>query len=90
MMHFAVICRDKPGALQTRIENRPAHLAYIGESGVVELAGPLIEGGQPVGSLLILNVENAEMAREWADSDPYMRAGLFRHVEIVEWKKVIG
>ena len=35
--------KDKPGALQTRMDNRDAHLAYIAETGVVEMAGPVLD-----------------------------------------------
>lgn len=37
---FAVICRDKPGALQVRLDTRDAHLAHIRDSGIVAMAGP--------------------------------------------------
>ena len=50
---FAVICRDKPGALQTRLDTREAHLGFIRDSGIVRMAGPLLENGQMCGSLLI-------------------------------------
>lgn len=89
-MRVALICRDKPGALQTRLDNRAAHLAYIEATGVVEMAGPLIEAGQMVGSLVILSVETLEAAQDWAASDPYAKAGLFENVTLVEWKKVVG
>jgi hypothetical protein len=50
-MRYALICLDKPNALQTRVENRAAHLAYIKASGVVEQAGPFIDAaGQMCGS----------------------------------------
>ena len=37
-MRFAIITKDKDGALQLRLNNREAHLAYIKETGVVEMA----------------------------------------------------
>lgn len=90
-MRVALICKDKPGALQTRIENRPAHLAHIETSGVVEMAGPFLnEEGQMTGSLVVLQVETLDQARAWAEADPYARAGLFESVTITEWKKVVG
>ena len=89
-MRVALICRDKPGALQTRLDNRAAHLAYIEATGVVEVGGPLIEDGQMAGSLLILSVETLAAAQAWAAGDPYAKAGLFASVTINEWKKVIG
>jgi uncharacterized protein len=90
-MRYAVICIDKPNALQTRVENRSAHLQYIQDTGVVEQAGPFIDAaGQMCGSLLILNVETRTAAEAWATADPYAKADLFQSVMIQEWKRVIG
>lgn len=89
-MRVALICRDKPGALQIRLDTRAAHLAYIEATGVVEMAGPLIENGDMAGSLIVLNVETLEQAQNWAANDPYAKAGLFADVTVIEWKKVIG
>ena len=90
MPYFAVICRDKPGALPVRMENRAAHLAYIEETGAVFLGGPLLENGQMAGSLLVLDLADLDAAQAWAANDPYAKAGLFDSVTINEWKKVIG
>jgi uncharacterized protein len=90
-MHFALVCLDKPNALQTRVENRAAHLAHIEASGVVEQAGPFIDAaGQMCGSLVILGVQTRAEAEAWAEADPYAKAGLFQSVMIQEWKRVIG
>jgi uncharacterized protein YciI len=89
-MLIALIARDKPGALQTRLDNRSAHLAYIEETGVVPQAGPLLDGDAMIGSLVILDVEDLAAAQSWADNDPYAKAGLFQSVELIPWKKVIG
>lgn len=89
-MLIALIARDKPGALQTRLDNRSAHLAYIEETGVVSQAGPLLDGDAMIGSLIILDAEDLAAAQSWADKDPYAKAGLFQSVELIPWKKVIG
>ncbi|WP_444667729.1 YciI family protein [Cereibacter changlensis] len=90
-MRVALICTDKAGALQTRLDTRAAHLAHIEDSGVVEMAGPFLNTeGQMTGSLVVLNVETLAEAQAWAEADPYAKAGLFETVQIVEWKKVIG
>ena len=89
-MRVALICTDKPGHLQTRLDNRAAHLAHIEASGVVEMAGPFLTDGAMTGSLVVLNVETLAEAQAWADADPYALAGLFSSVMISEWKKVIG
>ncbi len=90
-MRVALICHDKPGHLQTRLDNRAAHLAHIADTGVVEMAGPFLSPeGVMTGSLVVLNVETLAQANDWAEADPYAKAGLFAEVTIREWKKVIG
>ncbi|GHF02166.1 hypothetical protein GCM10016455_24060 [Aliiroseovarius zhejiangensis] len=90
-MPFALICTDKPGAIDTRKANREAHLAYIKDTGVVAQAGPFLDAdGGMCGSLVILDVVDREAAQAWADDDPYAKAGLFADVRIEEWKKVVG
>ena len=90
-MRACLICIDKPGALQLRLENRPAHVEHLKSSGVVELAGPFLDAeGQMCGSMIVLEVSDLDAARAWAAADPYAKAGLFESVAIREWKKVIG
>ena len=86
---FAVICRDKPGALQTRIDTREAHLGFLREKGIVRMAGPLIRDGEMRGSLIVIEADNLADAQGWAAADPYKSAGLFESVEVIEWKQVI-
>lgn len=89
-MLIALIGRDKPGALQTRLDNRDAHVAYLKSTGVVSQAGPLLDDSeQMIGSLVILDVEDMSAAKAWAADDPYAKAGLFDSVELIPWKKVI-
>lgn len=88
---YLLICRDKPNAIEVRKANRDAHLGYARESGVVAIAGPMLdEDGGMVGSLLALDVETRAEAEAFAARDPYALAGLFESVEITAWKKVIG
>ncbi|NGM44476.1 YciI family protein [Rhodobacter sp. SGA-6-6] len=90
-MRVALICIDKPGALEIRKANREAHLAHIRDSGVVEMAGPFLsDSGEMCGSLVVLEVPDLQAAKDWAAADPYAKAGLFQSVDIREWKKVIG
>lgn len=90
-MPFVLLCRDKPGALETRKANRAAHLDYLAETGVVSQAGPLLDdAGGMCGSIIVLDVEQRAAAEDWAASDPYAKAGLFSDVEILNWNRVIG
>lgn len=90
-MLVAVMCTDKSGALDIRLANREAHLAYINATGVVAQAGPFLDSeGQMCGSLVILDVIDIGAAKSWATNDPYAKAGLFEKVNIEHWKRVIG
>jgi len=90
-MLFAVICEDKPGALELRKANRPAHLAYLEESGVVAQAGAFLDAADlPCGSLVILEAEDLAAAKAWAAGDPFALAGVFAKVEVRPWRRVIG
>ena len=89
-MLIALIARDKPGALQTRLDTREAHVAYLKSSDAVTQAGPLLDdAGEMCGSLVVLEVAEIGAARAWAENDPYAQAGLFESVELIPWKKVI-
>ena len=90
-MIYALICHDKPDAIETRKANRDAHLAYVEETGVVVLGGPFLdEDGTMCGSLLLLEVGSLDEAKTWAAGDPYAKADLFEHTTLKEWKKVMG
>lgn len=90
-MRVALICRDKADHLDVRKANRDAHLAYIKETGVVEMAGPFLDdNGTMCGSLIILDVADVAAAEQWAQNDPYANAGLFESHSTQAWNKVIG
>ncbi|MEM8790464.1 MAG: YciI family protein [Pseudomonadota bacterium] len=91
-MLYAIICIDKPGALQTRLDNREAHLAHIDASnGAIVQAGPFLDHQDKMcGSLLIMEADDASVAEAWAANDPYAKAGLFESVEIRPWRRVVG
>ena len=90
-MLFALIARDKPGAIETRRATREAHLEYVNRSGCVVQGGALLdEAGEMTGSLIILDLPDIDAARSWAKHDPYGEAGLFESVTIQAWNKVFG
>lgn len=90
-MKFAIICADKPGALQIRLDTRTAHLAYIEQTGTVTQAGPFLnDAGDMCGSLVVVEVADLAAAKVWADNDPYAKAGLFESVSVRAWKRVIN
>jgi uncharacterized protein YciI len=93
-MYVALICRDKPGLLQVRLDTRPAHVEFLkglSAEGRIAFAGPMIGAdGNPNGSLVVLDVESIEVAREIAAQDPYAKAGLFDTVDISQWNWTIN
>lgn len=90
-MRFALIAKDKPGALEVRKANRDAHVAYLKSTDAVEMAGPFLDdNGEMCGSLIILELPDMAAAEAWAAQDPYKAADLFQSVEITAWNKVIG
>lgn len=90
-MPYAIIARDKPGALDLRLANRPAHLEYLKSKQDLILAGGATTGGPDGamdGSLLILDTEDRAVAEAFAAGDPFAKAGVFASVTITPWRKV--
>ncbi len=90
-MIIALICTDKPGALDVRMKTRPAHLAYMEGCGVkFHYAGPMLadDGETPRGSLIVGEFESLEAARAFNKADPYAQAGLFESVVLYPTRKV--
>lgn len=93
-MLFALLCKDKPGHLQTRLDTRPEHVAFLDRlnaEGKLKFAGPFLgTDGKPDGSLVVIDVADAAAAKALADQDPYATAGLFESVEIRAWNWVFN
>lgn len=88
-MLFALICKDKPGALGVRMETRPKHVEFI--NGLIAdrklaFAGPFLDAeGKSNGSLVMIEAADQAEAEAVAASDPYAKAGLFDSVEVRPW-----
>ena len=93
-MLFALLCKDKPGHLNVRMETRPTHLDYLNglnAEGTLKIAGPFLDDdGKPCGSLIVVEAESKEAARALADADPYAKAGLFESVEVKAYNWVFN
>ncbi|CTQ56618.1 YciI-like protein [Roseibium album] len=90
-MLYALICTDKPSALQTRLDNRPAHIDFLkGLGDGLKAAGPFQDDdGNMTGSLLIIEAANRDEALAISQEDPYAHADLFESVEIRPWNWVV-
>ncbi|MBT3358192.1 MAG: YciI family protein [Rhodospirillales bacterium] len=91
-MLYVISCVDKADHFEVRAANRPAHVEYLrGSMDDMFAAGPtLTEDGEGMnGSVIIMEFASAADAQNFADNDPYNKAGLFESVSIRPWKKVL-
>ena len=98
-MYFAIMATDVPDSLQARLAARPDHLARLHalqDAGRLLVAGPhpAIETVDPgpagfTGSLIIAEFPSLQDAQQWADSDPYIEAGVYAKVTVKPYKKVL-
>jgi uncharacterized protein len=75
--------------VERRAPYRDAHLAYIGverEAGRVIMGGPL--GDPPHGAAIVFKDTAPEEIVQFAQSDPYVEAGLVTARRIEPWKLV--
>lgn len=98
-MLYAIIATDHPDTLSRRRETRPRHLARLDalqREGRLVLAGPhpaidSTDAGEAgfTGSLVVAEFESLEAARAWADTDPYVEAGIYASVVVKPFIKVL-
>lgn len=91
MLFFVMIGYDKPGALPTRLEHRPAHiecLAALERDGRMHHAGAFLdESGSPCGSLVVFSAENMEAAQAIVAADPFVIHGVFERYTVYETRR---
>ncbi len=98
-MYYAIVSQDIDNSLALRKSARPAHLARLNalkDNGRLLVAGPnpAIDNDDPgdagfTGSLVIAEFESLADAQAWADSDPYIEAGVYASVSVKPFKKVL-
>ena len=86
-MLFALICTDKPNALDLRKSTRNVHVDYLKSLGTgLKAAGPFAGAdGNQNGSLVIIEAADLAGAKAISAADPYAKAGLFQSVDIRPW-----
>lgn len=90
---FLVNARDKTGNTELRLANRQAHLQWASEfSHKIAMAGPVLseDGESMIGSTFVIEFDDLAEAQAWAAQDPYAKAGLFAHTEIIPFLWLIG
>lgn len=98
-MFYIIYAEDVADSLEKRIGARPAHLERLQKLqnlGRLLLAGPCpsIDNEDPgsagfSGSVIVAQFESLEAAKEWADEDPYITAGVYQQVTVKPFKKVL-
>ena len=98
-MLYAIVGEDVPNSLERRLASRPAHVARLLDlqaAGRMVLAGPFPASDSPdpgpagfSGSLIVAEFDSLTAAREWADADPYLAAGVYGKVTVRPFKQVL-
>ncbi len=98
-MLYAIIASDIENTLDKRLAARPDHLQRLEalkNEGRLVLAGPhpAIDSNDPgeagfTGSLVVAEFDTLEDARNWANVDPYIKAGVYDQVIVKPFKKVL-
>ena len=98
-MLYVIIGEDVENSLAQRLATRPAHverLLALRDAGRLFVAGPnpAIDSEDPgeagfSGSVIIAEFDSLEAAQRWAEADPYKAAGVYQHVTVKPFKKVL-
>ncbi|MCH8551851.1 MAG: YciI family protein [Natronospirillum sp.] len=98
-MYYAIMSEDVTDSLPLRRAARPDHLARLEtlrDQGRLLMAGPhpAVDTDDPgeagfSGSLVVAEFPSLEAAREWAETDPYVAAGVYARTLVKPFKKVL-
>ncbi|OQK18031.1 BolA family transcriptional regulator [Methyloprofundus sedimenti] len=97
-MLYAILSEDIAESLEKRMSARPAHLERLQalqNEGRLVIAGPhpAVDSNTSgdtgfTGSLVIAEFDNLTAAKNWADNDPYIDAGVYAKVSVKPFKQV--
>lgn len=98
-MLYVIFAEDHPNSLEARLHARPAHLARLQALAAQQrliIAGPnpAIDSVDPsdagfTGSTVIAEFPSLEEAKQWAEADPYVAAGVYRQVTVKPFRRVL-
>ena len=98
-MWYAIISEDVEDSLEKRLAVRPDHLARVTalvDEGRLLIAGPhpVVDSADPgpagfTGSLIVAEFDSLADAEAWANSDPYVAAGVYAKVTVKPYIKVL-
>lgn len=97
-MWYVIFSTDVEDSLEKRMSVRPQHLERLEklqQQGRLLTAGPMpaIDSENPAeagftGSTVIAQFDSLVDAQAWADTDPYVAAGVYSKVIVKPYKKV--
>ena len=97
-MYYSIIGTDVPESLDRRVSVRQQHLARLEQlqnEGRLLTAGPFpaIDSEDPgpagfTGSRIVAEFDTLIDAQQWADNDPYIKAGVYAAVSVKPYKNV--
>ncbi|SHF06228.1 YciI family protein [Vibrio gazogenes] len=97
-MWYVIFSQDVENSLEKRMGARPQHLERLQQlqnEGRLLTAGPLpaIDSDNPgeagfTGSTVIADFASLDEAKAWADTDPYVTAGVYQSVIVKPYKQV--
>jgi len=98
-MFYMIHGTDVADSLEKRLSVRSAHLERLDalrREGRLLLAGPLpaVDSNDPgpagfTGSLIVAEFESLVAARQWAEADPYVAAGIYASINVQPFRKVL-
>ncbi|WP_084976669.1 YciI family protein [Plesiomonas shigelloides] len=98
-MLYVIFAEDHPNSLAARLHARPAHLARLQTLAAQQrlvIAGPnpAIDSVDPgdagfTGSTVIAEFPSLEEAKQWAEADPYVAAGVYRQITVKPFRRVL-
>ena len=98
-MWYVIYSTDREDSREVRKGARPAHLERVRvlvDQGRLLVAGPMprIDSPDPgpagfSGSIIIAEFDSLEDAQQWAETDPYVEAGVYEHVDVRPFLRVL-
>lgn len=98
-MLYVIFSTHHPNSAEARARTRPAHLARLEQlkaEGRLVVAGPCpaIDREEPgdagfIGGITVAEFSSLEEAKDFAKTDPYNLAGVYKEVIVRPFKKVL-
>lgn len=95
MSHFIVKALDATDGdvLARRKATRPAHIErikpYVDNKTLIFAGAYLNDEGNPIGSVLVLDMDSRETVAKWMQEDPYVSEGIWDQIQIDEIRTAV-